>query len=74
MRSSRGRRVTTPDPLGRKSMPTIFSNKEDFPLDWVPISPSILTQNSDTRQFNVLMQTNVPEAIDQVYQLSQVIE
>lgn len=35
-RSSKGRRVTTPDPLGRKSRPTIFSRSELFPLDWVP--------------------------------------
>lgn len=35
-RSSRGRRVTTPEPLGRKSSPTMFSRRELFPLDWVP--------------------------------------
>jgi hypothetical protein len=35
-RSSKGRRVTTPDPLGRKSRPTIFSRSELLPLDCVP--------------------------------------
>lgn len=35
-RSSKGRRVTTPDPLGRKSRPTMFSSRELFPLDCVP--------------------------------------
>ena len=38
IRSSRGLLVTTPDPLGRKSRPTMFSKSEDFPLDWVPAS------------------------------------
>ena len=35
-RSSRGLLVTTPEPLGRKSSPTMFSNKEDFPDDYEP--------------------------------------
>lgn len=35
-RSSRGRLVTTPEPRGRKSRPTIFSKSELFPLDCVP--------------------------------------
>ena len=35
-RSSRGRRVTTPDPRGRKSRPTMFSRSELLPLDCVP--------------------------------------
>lgn len=26
-----------PDPLGKKSRPTIFSNSEDLPLDCVPM-------------------------------------
>ena len=34
--SSKGLRVTTPEPRGRKSSPTIFSRRELFPLDWVP--------------------------------------
>ena len=34
--SSRGLLVTTPDPRGRKSRPTMFSKSELFPLDWVP--------------------------------------
>ena len=34
--SSRGLRVTTPDPLGKKSRPTMFSSSELLPLDWVP--------------------------------------
>lgn len=34
--SSSGRLVTTPDPLGRKSRPTMFSRSELLPLDWVP--------------------------------------
>lgn len=33
---SRGLLVTNPSPLGKKSSPTIFSNKEDFPLDYEP--------------------------------------
>ena len=28
--------MTTPDPLGRKSSPTMFSRSELLPLDWVP--------------------------------------
>ena len=35
-RISRGRLVTTPFPLGKKSKPTIDSKTEDFPEDWVP--------------------------------------
>lgn len=34
--SSRGLRVTTPEPLGKKSSPTIFYSSELLPLDWVP--------------------------------------
>ena len=30
-RSSKGLRVTTPSPLGKKSKPTMDSNTEDFP-------------------------------------------
>ncbi len=32
----KGRRVTTPEPLGRKSRPTMFSSSDDLPDDWVP--------------------------------------
>ena len=35
-RSSRGRLVTTPSPLGRKSRPTIDSSTDDLPADWDP--------------------------------------
>jgi hypothetical protein len=31
--NSSGRLVTTPLPLGKKSNPTIFSKREDFPED-----------------------------------------
>ena len=31
-----GQRVTIPLPRGRKSLPTMFSNTELFPLDWPP--------------------------------------
>jgi len=34
--SSRGRLVTTPSPLGKKSRPTIDSSTEDLPADWDP--------------------------------------
>lgn len=34
--SSKGLRVTTPDPLGKKSIPTIDSKTEDFPDDCCP--------------------------------------
>ena len=34
--SSKGLRVTTPLPLGKKSKPTILSNNELLPDDWVP--------------------------------------
>lgn len=32
----KGLRVTTPEPRGKKSKPTIFSKSELLPLDWVP--------------------------------------
>ena len=28
--------MTTPEPLGKKSRPTMFSRSELLPLDWVP--------------------------------------
>lgn len=35
---TRGRRVTMPEPLGRKSRPTIFSRTELFPEDCEPMT------------------------------------
>lgn len=37
-RLTKGRRVTIPVPLGKKSRPTMFSSTELFPLDWEPIT------------------------------------
>jgi len=34
--NSRGLLVTTPSPLGKKSRPTIYSRRDDFPLLYVP--------------------------------------
>ena len=35
-RISKGLRVTTPEPLGRQSIPTICYSKDDLPDDWFP--------------------------------------
>lgn len=34
--NSSGLLVTTPEPLGKKSRPTMFSKSDDLPDDWVP--------------------------------------
>lgn len=55
MRNYKGRRVTTPEPLGKKSRPTIFYNSEDLPDDWVPEFKYKITQNSNSWQLDMLM-------------------
>ena len=55
----KGLRVTTPDPLGRKSRPTICSSKELLPDDWFPSTTTFGNDNFLSRPISRSKSTRV---------------
>jgi hypothetical protein len=63
--NSSGLLVTTPEPLGKKSRPTMFSKSDDLPDDWVPKDiKKKRTQYSNSGQLNMFVKSYVSETID----------
>ena len=52
----------------------MFSRREDLPEDWVPAINVDDTQDGDSGEFDVLMESNIPEAVDEVDEFPEVVE